>query len=355
MTQLTGTVVEARRGETPGGPLTIVDLETGGNGGRRTERLVIAGEAHIAPGTPIRATGVVRRDGAYCLDRGAGRLAVIKRAQAPAAPPPATSRPAARALVPPASASPIPWVDKETRRRIFDRAVEVAREFKEHIRCAKQLLTIQGRKYVTVAGWAILPSFENARCYPTGKPTVLDDGTIIVEAVVEQDGRTVSRGFGSATAKEKPKFHDRLAMSQTRARGSALKARYSVLLTLAGYEPSIAEEVEDARVPDAVGVRPAVVPATEAAPAEAAPTVVIPHPPRPVLAPDERPTEKQVACAVKLFGGSHAAVLAAVAEHGIDAVRVEDVPVPVLKRVVTNLLDLRRRERTDAIGDAAAA
>lgn len=72
MTTITGTVVETRSGK----GLTIVDLKTGENGGERIERLVIAGLPRLPRGTPIRATGVIRRDGAYCLDRG-GRLEAI--------------------------------------------------------------------------------------------------------------------------------------------------------------------------------------------------------------------------------------------------------------------------------------
>lgn len=341
---ISGTIVAAQ----VDGDRTILRLSTGGNGSKREDNVVVPGRREsLAAGKVIRLSNFVRaEDGALVPGENARLKVSNPEHEQPAAAvehnatpmtEPEAQEPAqdpAKAIIEATAKRPagiMAFSDKNTRRAVFSRAVQVAREFAEHIRKSGQIIKIQGRDYVTVAGWSILPAFEAANCY-TVAYQIGEDGTVYAEAVVEKDGEIASRGFGACSEKDRPKINDRLAMAQTRARGSALKARYSVLVTLAGYEASLADEVEDAH---------AARPSTQAAPKYDA-------------QPSQKPTQQQLDFALKIFDNDKAALLREVASAGLLVFELTDVPVPILKAIVERRVNERKHRRAEAAASAAA-
>jgi len=305
---------------------TVIGLRTGSNGDSRREILVIDGRSKIRPGQTVRATATHREpDGTIRLTDD---------------PTPVTKTTLARASQPVA----LTFAESKVRRAVFDRSVKVAREFKEHIAKTGGIIKIQGHDYVTVAGWLLLPAFEApmARCLPL-RFEVAGDGTIIAESVIEKAGEIVSRGFGAATAQEKSRFNDRLAMAQTRSMGRALKARYSWIVTLAGYAPGIADEVEDA-----IGNTVVVSTTAQAAPQ---PTKAA----KPAPTNSDFPTKEQLAYAVKTFGGDLTSLLKAAESIECVVAKVEEIPLGILRRIVNDRLKATRDDRSQRAASTTAA
>lgn len=329
---ISGTVLDVEQGAEK----TILRLVTGGNGSKREENVILPGRKAIASGNAVRLVNFIRDADGALVPGDRAKIAIMAKAEA---------KPAAPASPPPAQTGALmAFENKATRKAIFSRAVDVAREFAEHIRKAQQIVMLEGRPYVTVAGWAILPGFENAKCHPLNV-RIESDGTVVAEAVVEKDGQIVSRGFGACSPEEainskkkgliikkRPILNDRMAMAQTRARGAALKSRYSVLVTLAGYEPSIADEVQD------VVESPA--PLQEARPSPAPPFAM--------------PSQEQVAFALKIFENDKQALLKASADCGALVFDVHDIPVVVLKKIVEQRVNDRKRRRAESAAAPAA-
>lgn len=332
---------------------TVLRVATGGNGSKRQDNVVLPGRREsLTSGKAVKLTNFIRDEEGALVPGENAKVTITNLA----APTPAKTEPEVRPTPPthqeekPAKVAhaitPKPeqpaggimaFSDKATRQAVFNRAVDVAREFAEHIRKSGQIIKIQGRDYVTVAGWSLLPAFESANCY-TVSHQIHTDGTIIAEAIVEKNGRMVSRGFGACSQQDRPKINDRLAMAQTRARGSALKARYSVLVTLAGYEASLADEVEEAVAVRTVAVREVTpVPTQQTAP----PTS------------HSKPSKQQLEFALKMFDGDRQALLAAAADHGLLVFQVEDIFTSVLKQIVEKRVNDRKRQRADAAAHAA--
>lgn len=325
---------------------TFLRVEHGGNGSKREDEVIVPTRREsLTAGRALRLVNFVRNKSGALVPGDGAKLSFMKTMPAPASDhdrPPAASRALATAPPPPPPTNPaqaaieqsspttgiIAFSDRETRRSVFTRAVEVAREFAGHIRRSGQILKIQGRDYVTVAGWSILPAFEAANCFTVGH-TIHTDGTIVAEAIVEKNAAMVSRGFGACSEKDRPKINDRLAMAQTRARGSALKARYSVLVTLAGYESSLADEVDDA-----LHVQPVRSPAPAAT--------------------SSRPDQRQIEYALKIFDNDRTALLAEVAGAGLLVYELSDVPVAILKKIVERKLSERKSARANRAAGGAA-
>ena len=305
------------------GDQTVLQIATGGNGKKRQDHVILPGRREkLTSGKAIRLTNFVRTQEGALVPGENAKVTICNLAKAEEAPQP---KPA------PQSAGIMAFEDKVARHAVFTRAVEVAREFADHIRKSGQIIKIQGRDYVTVAGWSLLPAFESANCY-TVAHQVLPDGTIIAEAIVERDNQMVSRGFGACSEKDRPKIHDRLAMAQTRARGAALKSRYSVLVTLAGYESSIADEVEDATA------------ITKPKPALQAPPTL-----------SQKPTKQQLDFAIKMFDGNCQALLDEANKLGQNVSAIVDIQTPVLKRIVEQRVNERKRQRAEEAAKVTAA
>lgn len=365
------------------GDRTHLTLVSGSNGSQREDKIVLPGQSGtLMPGKAVRLVDFVRSEDGRLMPAAGATLSIIKSPQpdpsaehqnehagtehpAPAQeahdhtpvqgqPTPPAPQPSTTALASPAhdsAASLMVFTDKATRRRIFARAVDVAREFKEHISRTGQVITLDGRPYVTVAGWSILPAFEAAKCYAVNVK-VQEDGAVIAEAVVERNGEHLSRGFGACAPVEtiisrrkgpierkRLILNDRVAMAQTRARGAALKARYAVLVTLAGYEASLADEVEDATAPTIV---PTFHPKPPAPPRDATP-------PQPI----QRPSQDQIDFALQIFNNEPDALLEKAAAHGATVGDVREIPVPIMKRIVEEEVNERKRRRATQAAKAA--
>jgi hypothetical protein len=347
---ISGTIVAVQHSD----DRTVLQVASGGNGSKRQDSVVLPGRREsLTSGKAVKLVNFVRsRDGSLVPGESAKLSVTRLDPPAPIAEPAiAHEEPSAPEQTQTVSELPTPterqtpdksapirqhagglmiFSDKKTRRAVFNRAVEVAREFADHIRKSGQIIKIQGRDYVTVAGWSLLPAFESANCY-TVAYQIGEDGTAYAEAVVEKDGEIASRGFGACSQQDRPKINDRLAMAQTRARGSALKARYSVLVTLAGYEASLADEVEATVAPARVVT------------AQVQPT-----------APPTKPTDKQIAFALSIFDNDKSALLQAVAKTGLLVFQIEDVPVPILKAIVEQRVNDRKRRRAEQAAAQAA-
>jgi hypothetical protein len=117
---------------------------------------------------------------------------------------------------------------------------------------------IQGRKYVKVEGWTTLGVMLGV--VPREVSTVEQDGiyTATVELVRMADGACISRAsaecgsddeldrYGKPVWSGRPRYARR-SMAQTRATGKACRLAFSWIMALAGYEPTPAEEMPDAR------------------------------------------------------------------------------------------------------------
>lgn len=341
-TAISGTIVAVQHSD----DRTVLQVASGGNGSKRQDSVVLPGRRDsLTSGKAVRLVNFVRSEDGSLIPGESAKIsiaklesvapitdAVVAAPEQPAQEQVKTSLPAPPAKPVPLKPAPVRqhtgglmvFSDKSTRKAVFNRAVDVAREFAEHIRKSGQMIKIQGRDYVTVAGWSLLPAFESANCY-TVSQQIQPDGTVIAEAIVEKDGAMVSRGFGACSEKERPKINDRLAMAQTRARGSSLKARYSVLVTLAGYDAALADEVEDAA------------PAKHIVPVKAVTAVAQP-----------KPTKQQVDYALSMFDGDITAVIEKAAALGVNAQKVDEVPLPILKRIVEQQVNERKRLRAEA-------
>jgi hypothetical protein len=131
----------------------------------------------------------------------------------------------------------------------IQRGATIARQLRDYLRQAQMTVRIQGRDHVRIEGWQVLchlcqlplPSIvsvrreerENGYCY-------------IAEAVLQHGGREY-RAYGLCSSTEpnwanKPEFQ-LMSMAQTRAAGKVLRLLLGWIVTLAGYEPTPAEEM----------------------------------------------------------------------------------------------------------------
>jgi hypothetical protein len=131
----------------------------------------------------------------------------------------------------------------------LQRGAAIARQLRDYIAQARMTVRIQGRDYVRIEGWQVLchlcqlplPSIvsvrreerDNGYCY-------------IAEAVLQHGGREY-RAYGLCSSTEpnwanKPEFQ-LMSMAQTRAVGKVLRLLLGWVVTLAGYEPTPAEEM----------------------------------------------------------------------------------------------------------------
>jgi hypothetical protein len=131
----------------------------------------------------------------------------------------------------------------------IERGAAIARQLRDYLRQARMTVRIQGRDHVRIEGWQVLchlcqlplPSIvsvrreerENGYCY-------------IAEAVLQHGGREY-RAYGLCSSTEsnwanKPEFQ-LMSMAQTRAAGKVLRLLLGWIVTLAGYEPTPAEEM----------------------------------------------------------------------------------------------------------------
>ena len=131
---------------------------------------------------------------------------------------------------------------------VVRRASSIASELANVIRQQRLSTKISGREFVRVEGWAtlgamlgVLPREVDVRRY--------NDGTYeaVVELVRVNDGAVIGRGSAICGIDEtwgKRLEYARRSMAITRATGKAYRLGFSWIMTLAGYEPTPAEEMD---------------------------------------------------------------------------------------------------------------
>lgn len=140
---------------------------------------------------------------------------------------------------------------------VVAQAATVAKELAKVIENAKLSRSISGRKFVYVEGWTtlgamlgVIPQEDSVKLI-TG-----EDGYEEYEAVVNlvrvSDGMVVGRGSAvcgtdEGTWRSRPRYARR-SMALTRATGKAFRLGFSWVMTLAGYDPTPAEEMPDDNV-----------------------------------------------------------------------------------------------------------
>lgn len=140
-------------------------------------------------------------------------------------------------------------------------AREMANALADVIEQQRLAVGIQGRKYVKVEGWTTLGVMLGV--VPREVGTVEQDGiyTATVELVRMNDGACIGRAsaecgsddeldrYGKPVWSSRPRYARR-SMAQTRATGKACRLAFSWIMSLAGYEPTPAEEMPDTRQSD---------------------------------------------------------------------------------------------------------
>jgi hypothetical protein len=132
----------------------------------------------------------------------------------------------------------------------IQRGAAIARQLRDYLRQARMTVRIQGRDHVRIEGWQVLchlcqlplPSIVSLRREERA------DGhyVYVAEALLAYGGREY-RAYGIC-ASDEPNWHGKpefqlASMAQTRAAGKVLRLLLGWVVTLAGYEPTPAEEM----------------------------------------------------------------------------------------------------------------
>jgi len=131
----------------------------------------------------------------------------------------------------------------------IQRGAAIARQLRDYLRQARMTVRIQGRDYVRIEGWQVLCHLCNLPL-----PSIVDlrreerEGgyVYVAEALLAYGGREY-RAYGICASDEanwrgKPEFQ-LASMAQTRAASKVLRLLLGWIMTLAGYEPTPAEEM----------------------------------------------------------------------------------------------------------------
>jgi hypothetical protein len=132
----------------------------------------------------------------------------------------------------------------------IQRGAAIARQLRDYLRQARMTVRIQGRDHVRIEGWQVL-----CHLCQLPLPSIVDlrredraDGhyVYVAEASLAYNGREY-RAYGVCSSDEpnwrgKPEFQ-LASMAQTRAAGKVLRLLLGWVVTLAGYEPTPAEEM----------------------------------------------------------------------------------------------------------------
>jgi len=131
----------------------------------------------------------------------------------------------------------------------IERGAAIARQLRDYLRQARMTVRIQGRDYVRIEGWQVL-----CHLCQLPLPSIVDlrredrEGgyVYVAEALLAYGGREY-RAYGIC-ASDEPNWRGRpefqlASMAQTRAAGKVLRLLLGWVMTLAGYEPTPAEEM----------------------------------------------------------------------------------------------------------------
>jgi len=139
----------------------------------------------------------------------------------------------------------------------IERGAAIARQLRDYLRQARMTVRIQGRDYVRIEGWQVL-----CHLCQLPLPSIVDlrredrEGgyVYVAEALLAYGGREY-RAYGIC-ASDEPNWRGRpefqlASMAQTRAAGKVLRLLLGWVMTLAGYEPTPAEEMTHDPTPTA--------------------------------------------------------------------------------------------------------
>ena len=131
---------------------------------------------------------------------------------------------------------------------IVQQATEIATELSKVIDSRKLYSKIQGKKFVKVEGWTTLGAMLGVLPREISVTRLEDGGyEAVVELVRTNDGMVIGRGSALCGIDEKrwskADEYARRSMAITRATGKAYRLGFSWIVTLAGYEPTPAEEM----------------------------------------------------------------------------------------------------------------
>ena len=154
-------------------------------------------------------------------------------------------------LVPSQEPQPVTLFRTDDPEEVVERASKVAAALKKVITGQKLATRISGREHVRVEGWQTLGTMLGVTAVCTWTRKVGDDESGGWEARVEArtlDGRVIGAAEAECLrAESKWKNRDSYAlrsMAQTRATSKALRSVLSFVVTLAGYDPTPAEEMD---------------------------------------------------------------------------------------------------------------
>jgi len=134
--------------------------------------------------------------------------------------------------------------------QVIRNATEIAKELKNIIQDAKLTQKISGRDFVKVEGWTSMLAMLGVNPILVSNNRIDREDEVAYEATVElqsRDGNIIGRGEAICSNSERNwKNRDEYAiksMAATRATGKAARLSFSWIMTLAGYDPTPAEEM----------------------------------------------------------------------------------------------------------------
>lgn len=134
---------------------------------------------------------------------------------------------------------------------VIGNAVTIANSLAQIVERAKLATNISGKRYVMAEGWTTLGAMLSV--FPQvewTKRVDLGNGAYAWESrvqLVKSDGRLIASAEAMAASNEGAKWcgkeYSVRSMAQTRATGKAFRLAFSWIMTLAGFEPTPAEEM----------------------------------------------------------------------------------------------------------------
>jgi len=132
---------------------------------------------------------------------------------------------------------------------IIENGVAIANQLKRIVESASLVKNISGKKYVMAEGWttlgamlSVFPQVEWTRRMELGAGYAWECRVLLVK-----DGKTLSSAEAMAASSEGAPWarneYSVRSMAQTRATGKAFRLAFSWVMTLAGFEPTPAEEM----------------------------------------------------------------------------------------------------------------
>jgi hypothetical protein len=152
---------------------------------------------------------------------------------------------------------------------VIRRATLIANELAKIVKDKRLYVSISNRQFVRVEGWATLGAMLGVlprEVSVTEKEN--GDFEAQVELVRANDGAIIGRGSAIVGADEstwakRPRYARR-SMAITRATGKAYRLGFAWIMTLAGYEPTPAEEMDGIIEAEVIGQKPSSAPQSSA-------------------------------------------------------------------------------------------